>query len=95
MKKMLFRDRMHSNAIVTQQNRPGVDISSTTFYQFTLHFSDPNPLFLHDLKKRSYLLNRLSERSDSAAKRKKIKSLVGMAILCHHLLPRGADPLTR
>jgi hypothetical protein len=34
-----------------------------------------------DLRKRSYLLNRLSERSGSAAKRKEIKSLVGIAML--------------
>jgi hypothetical protein len=36
--------------------------------------------FLRDLTKRPYLLNHSSERSGSAAKRKEIKCLVGMAI---------------
>jgi hypothetical protein len=71
---------MHTH-MHTQKNRPSVGISSTTFYQFTMHLSDPNPSFLHDLKKRSYILNRSSETSGSAAKRKETKSLVGMAIL--------------
>jgi hypothetical protein len=54
-------------------------IFSTTFYQFTLYFLDPECLFLHDLRNRSYIFNRLSERSGSTAKRKEIKSLVEMA----------------
>jgi hypothetical protein len=80
MKKMLFGDRKHSHAIVIQQNRHSLGICSTYLYQFTLYLRDPKFQFLHDLTKRSYLLNHSSERSGRAAKRKEMKSLVVMAI---------------
>jgi hypothetical protein len=81
-KKILFGDRMHAHEMVTRQNRPSLGICSTTFDQFARYLSYPNfPLF-HDLRTRPYLLNHSSVRSDiySAAKRKEIESLVGMAI---------------
>jgi hypothetical protein len=57
-----------------------VGIFIITFYQFTLYFWDTKCSFLHDLRKRSYIFDRLSERSGRTAKRKEIQSLVEMAI---------------
>jgi hypothetical protein len=81
IKQMLFGDRTHSHAIVTQQNIPRLGICSTTFDQFTLYLSNLSFPFLHDLRKRSYLLNPLSERGGNFTKRKEMKSLVGMVIM--------------
>jgi hypothetical protein len=75
---MWFCDRIHSHAIATQQNR----VSLVKYLQHIIRsIGDAKFSFLHDLTKNFWTMHS-SERSGSAAKRKKMKSLFGMAICC-------------
>jgi hypothetical protein len=71
MKKILFVDRIYSHAIVAHVHSKTDRVQVFAIQHFN-NLSNPNFPFLHDLRKRSYLLNRLSERGGSAAKRMEI-----------------------